>query len=432
MNDIQEHEQCSMGKLSTILLDSIKPGFAIQSGFQDVWNLLWLAAVLCALASSLMFQHAMAETQQVQYELDQQEVEERLKNLEIDIALFKQQHEASMKQKSAIERQLEVNEKRISDLINQIHDTQEALIKGEARIAQLGKEQAELQAAKAEQQDYIAKQLRYAWQAGNQEFLKLLLNQEDPHDIDRKLTLHGYILAARARQVAAYSNTLAELLQVTETLAEANRQHLANRKSLQTRRQSLVETQAEKQQTLKLVVQEIAASGKQLKKSMQDQQQLEALLDKIRNSIAWLKEEAAESFKEMQGRLFMPLAGKIDHVFGQERQGSRLNWNGVFIAAKEGAAVHAVHPGRVVFSDWLRGYGLLLIISHGDGYMSLYGHNQVLYRRPGEWVEANDMIAAAGDTGGQDKSGLYFEIRVAGKPTNPQAWCKTRPASATI
>ena len=100
------------------------------------------------------------------------------------------------------------------------------------------------------------------------------------------------------------------------------------------------------------------------------------------------------------------------------------------IEAPEGEPVHAVHYGRVVFSDWLRGFGLLLIINHGEGYMSLYGHNQVLYRETGEWVTAGETIATVGDTGGQNRSGLYFEIRVAGKTADPQLWCRARSERA--
>lgn len=128
----------------------------------------------------------------------------------------------------------------------------------------------------------------------------------------------------------------------------------------------------------------------------------------------------------------MPIAGRVTNRFGSARSSGKLRWNGVFIEAEPGTPVTAVHYGRVVFSDWLRGFGLLLIVDHGDGYMSLYGHNEVLYRETGDWVTAGETIATVGDTGGQNRSGLYFEIRHAGKPTDPQHWCRVRTTSGQV
>ena len=140
--------------------------------------------------------------------------------------------------------------------------------------------------------------------------------------------------------------------------------------------------------------------------------------------------EDAEPFGAMQGKLYLPVTGRISHRFGNRRNQGKLRWDGVFIDADEGVPVHAVHYGRVVFSDWLRGFGLLVIINHGEGYMSLYGHNQALYRQTGEWVHAGEVIATVGDTGGQSRTGLYFEIRIAGEPSDPQKWCVARAQGA--
>ena len=139
---------------------------------------------------------------------------------------------------------------------------------------------------------------------------------------------------------------------------------------------------------------------------------------------------SAQPFAGMQGKLLLPVEGRISHRFGNQRNQGTLRWHGIFIDAAEGESVYAVHYGRVVFSDWLRGFGLLMIVSHGEGYMSLYGHNQALFRETGDWVSAGEVIAAVGDSGGQDKTGLYFEIRIDGKPNNPQNWCVTREQRA--
>ena len=135
-------------------------------------------------------------------------------------------------------------------------------------------------------------------------------------------------------------------------------------------------------------------------------------------------------FESMKGQLMLPVAGTISQSFGADRNIGKMRWRGIFIDAPEGEPVHAVHYGRVVFSDWLRGFGLLLIVNHGKGYMSLYGHNQTINREAGDWVLVGETIATVGNTGGQNKTGLYFEIRIDGTPADPQRWCQTRAGRA--
>ena len=129
-------------------------------------------------------------------------------------------------------------------------------------------------------------------------------------------------------------------------------------------------------------------------------------------------------FGHMRGKLALPLRGSISAHFGQTRSGTDFPWQGLFLNAAEGTEVRAIFPGRVAFADWLRGFGLLLILDHGDGFMSLYSHNQLLFRQVGEWVEMGDPIALVGSSGGQTNAGLYFEVRKNGEPLNPLIWCK--------
>ena len=126
----------------------------------------------------------------------------------------------------------------------------------------------------------------------------------------------------------------------------------------------------------------------------------------------------------------LPVSGQIKASFGETRNVGKLKWSGMLIEADSGEPVYAIHHGQVVFSDWLRGFGLLLIINHGNGYMSLYGHNQTLYLNTGDSVTGGDLISTVGDSGGQTQSGLYFEIRINGKPTNPMHWCTARRQGA--
>ena len=152
---------------------------------------------------------------------------------------------------------------------------------------------------------------------------------------------------------------------------------------------------------------------------------MESLLQAIEEAVVNLQvPENYQAFKSAKGKMPWPVSGKPSNRFGKSRNEGKMRWQGITIPAKEGTTVKAIHHGRVVYSDWLRGSGLLLIIDHGDGYMSLYAHNQSLLREVGEWVSAGTPISTVGDSGGLDRAALYFEIRHQGKPTNPASWCR--------
>ena len=255
----------------------------------------------------------------------------------------------------------------------------------------------------------------------------MLLNQEDPVEIDRMLTYYDYFNRARSEQIQHYNQTLERLDVVSLELADQIQMLAGYRDQHETEKQGLAAAQREQESILKALLAQIHETGSEITRLEQDREQLEALLERIASRIRDLPTPAdTRPFGDMRGQLLLPVAGKVAHGFGHQRNQGKLRWDGVFIDAEAGEPVHAVHYGRVVFSDWLRGFGLLLIISHGDGYMSLYGHNQALYRDTGDWVTAGEVIATVGNSGGQNRDGLYFEIRVAGKPTDPQKWCVAR------
>ena len=259
----------------------------------------------------------------------------------------------------------------------------------------------------------------------------MLLNQEDPDEIARMLVYYDYFNKARADQIKLYNRTLAQLEQVSLALADELTLLRENQLALNLERQRLAQAQKEKQATLNTLIARIKAAGSEITRRQQDRSRLEQLLSRLQSRLANIPIPGdATPFSEMRGKLLMPVQGRVAHRFGQRRNQGRMKWQGVLIDAPEGDPVYAVHYGRVVFSDWLRGFGLLLIISHGDGYMSLYGHNQVLYRETGDWVAAGHVVATVGDSGGQNRAGLYFEIRIDGKPSDPQQWCLARQRGA--
>ena len=365
-----------------------------------------------------------AQAQQVEA---QEEIEVKLKALDKEISSYKKTLDTTQGQKSELEAVLERNEQGINKLVNKIDTIEKALNTTSNKISSLMGKQKELLTVKSGQQYYIKKQIRAAYEIGSQEYLKVLLNQEDPNEIAKMLTYYDYFNQARSKQIESYNLTLLGLDRVTQELAEETVVLKSQRMALGTQQKSLANVQKKKQMTLKALINQISTAGSALSKLEQDRGRLEQLLDKLRESLA--NQDApriAQPFAGMQGKLLLPVEGRISHRFGNQRNQGKLQWHGLFIDAAEGESVYAVHYGRVVFSDWLRGFGLLMIISHGEGYMSLYGHNQALFREIGDWVSAGEVIAAVGDSGGQDKTGLYFEIRIDGKPNNPQSWCVER------
>ncbi len=368
---------------------------------------------------------------QAEQSVSQVEIEARLKALEQEISNYKETLDSTQGQKSEIEATLERNEQGINKLINEIDTIEKEWDTTNDKVSSLTEKQKELLTVKSEQQYYIEQQVRAAYEIGSQEYLKVLLNQEDPNEIARMLAYYDYFNQARSRQIESYNLTLLDLDRVTQELAEETVVLESQRRALGAQQKSLANVQKEKQMTLKALINQISTTGSALLKLEQDRGRLEQLLDKLEESLANLDAPRnAQPFAGMQGKLLLPVEGRISHRFGNHRNQGKLRWHGIFIDAAEGESVYAVHYGRVVFSDWLRGFGLLMIISHGEGYMSLYGHNQALFRETGDWVSAGEVIAAVGDSGGQDKTGLYFEIRIDGKPNNPQNWCVTREQRA--
>lgn len=356
-----------------------------------------------------------------------EDIQARLKALEQELIDYREQLEETESQKSDIEATLERNEKSINDLLREIDRIEGEIDSNENRISRLTDEQSELLLAKQEQQQHIVRQVRAAYEIGNQEYLKVLLNQEDPAEIARMLTYYDYFNEARARQVQGYNQTLAQLERVSLALATETQTLRSNRAQHESRRVSLASAQRQRKQTLAALIREIENTGSAISKLESDRDHLEKLLTRLQTSLASIPTPGtAQPFAGMKGKLLLPARGEVSHSFGNHRNRGKLKWHGIFIEAEAGEPVYAVHYGRVVFSDWLRGFGLLMIINHGEGYMSLYGHNQVLYFETGDWVTSGDVIATVGNTGGQTDTGVYFEIRIAGEPSDPEQWCLAR------
>ncbi|MHB8347694.1 MAG: murein hydrolase activator EnvC family protein [Acidiferrobacterales bacterium] len=271
---------------------------------------------------------------------------------------------------------------------------------------------------------------RTAYVLGRQEYLKLLLNQQDPATVNRVLTYYGYLQRARAAHIAAARRALASLTAIARRIGEQKRALAKLRADRIARRQTLLQSEARRRILLAQLNRKVVSQSQEIGHLQADEQRLGRLVKGIQNVMAGASPVPLPGpnsrFANFRGRLPLPVAGRIVDRFGEPEGFGTLKWQGVFLAAPEGSKVISVFNGRVAYADWLRGFGLLMIIDHGDGYMSLYAHNQSLYEQVGDWVRAGQVIATVGNTGGASQPGLYFEVLHDKRPVNPLKWCRIR------
>jgi septal ring factor EnvC (AmiA/AmiB activator) len=242
-------------------------------------------------------------------------------------------------------------------------------------------------------------------------------------------TYYDYFQRARAGRIQALGANLAQLAAVEQSIRDENGRLEALRGEYRRQAAALGAGQAERKRVLAALDREIASKGSELERMRGNEQRLGRLLESLREAMARIPPKPpaptrtpALPFHRSKGKLPWPVAGRVAHRYGTSRQVGDLTWQGIVIRAPEGREVRAVARGRVAFADWLRGYGMLVILDHGKDYLSLYGYNQALYAEAGDWVEAGERIAGVGASGGQRASGLYFEIRRKSRPVNPLGW----------
>lgn len=274
------------------------------------------------------------------------------------------------------------------------------------------------------QKSSLNKQLKIAHRMGRNDQLKLLLNLQDTAVFGRIMTYYDYLNKARLEKIASINVGLQQL-QALKTEQRSNRALLAKKaEKKQAEQSALNKTKAERKKLLATIKQQFTAKKQQLTRFKNREQRLKELLTNLQRAVddSQLARNFGKQFAALKGRLAWPVSGKIVKKFGSNRSASR--WDGVLIKARSGTTIKAVSSGRVVYADWLRGYGLLTIIDHGKGYMTLYAFSQSLYKSVGDKVAAGAVIATIGQSGGQPAAGLYFGIRKKGKPVNPEKWCR--------
>ncbi len=359
---------------------------------------------------------------------DMSHYQNKLTRLQKSIAKIHQHLKGSKKQRSHVVTELKTLESEISKNARKLKVLEIKVNNSRTQAKKLKSELQQLNRRLAEQRTILSDQIRSAYSMGHQQNLKMLLNQQDPAQAGRAQVYFNYLNHARQQQINTFLMTF-ELKKQTE--AELKQALVTQNQLLKIQKKKKRQRQRQRFQRKQL----LAELSKKIKNQETTLSSLESSRSRIENLLKSLGElladiptnpSEAQPFLSQKGALPWPLKGRFMNKFGQSKNQGGLKWNGVLIKAELGTPVRVISHGRVAFSDWLQGFGFITIIDHGDGYMSLYGQNESLFKQTGDWVQAGEVIATAGDSGGQPVSGVYFEIRSRGKPVNPAKWCSSK------
>ncbi|NQY63432.1 MAG: peptidoglycan DD-metalloendopeptidase family protein [Alteromonadaceae bacterium] len=354
---------------------------------------------------------------------NQESTNEQLTNVQKEIAKQKKSIIKVNQKRDNLEKELKADDLAIAKVAKAINLTHKEHQITKKKISQLFKKKAKLSGEKKQQEKILARQLRAAYSSGQHDYLKLLLSQKDPATVERTSTYYKYLNAARMKEIDNFQATIASLLLIT-TEHQEQVTRLENLKQNQkSQKKHLQKNKTLRAQTIKLLNKELLTNKQQLAKLEAQENNLVKELQKLIEIAKAKTEIDLNGLAKLKKKLAWPVKGKISHSYGSKKQGY-LKWKGVLLSAPVGRQVITIHNGKVLFADWLKGYGLVTVIDHGNGYMSLYAHNQALLKGVGDRVETGEPIALVGQSGGQQKPGLYFEIRHKGKAKNPKLWCK--------
>lgn len=311
------------------------------------------------------------------------------------------------------------SEKQIGGVAGKLNATRKALAENKQQQAVLSTRRDELRQAIAQQQTMLAGQLKSAFIAGHYDYAKMIFYQQDAAKFERIITYYKYLNQARQANISEFTSTVNELESVTASL-QVKADELTQLQADQQKQQNeLVARQQDRQQTLQQLNNKIASEESHIAQLREAEQALMEAIERAER-MSQIPQELTGLTSD-KGRLLQPADGTVRKLFGKRRQG-QVRWKGIMIDGREGSAVKAIAHGRVIYADWLRGFGLVTIIEHGDGFMSVYGHNQALLRQAGESVAQGETVALLGQSGGQSSPNLYFEIRHKGKAVNPADW----------
>lgn len=357
---------------------------------------------------------------------DAAEYDAKLQQLKQSIDKLQKELEAVKGEHSTLESNLKDSEIEIGEQLEKIKSANKKIKLQNKKLNNLQSKKKDLQKQRRTQKIQIASQIKSAYKSGPQSNIRLLLNQESPESIVRIMKYHDYILSARSNKLERYLSTLNKLNAIEPKIISEKNQLTRNKTQLGLHHKQLAQEQSKRESTLLKLKNLIASKDNQLRLQDQNRTHLQHFFNEMTATVSQVNLPIKNNipFSRTKGKLPWPVNGSVQHRFGSTRIRGQLKWEGIVINATAGTIVKAIHSGRVIFSDYLRGQGLLLIIDHGEGYLSLYAHNQSLFRQTGDTIRTGDTIAHIGESGGQDYAGLYFEIRHNGRPTNPTPWLR--------
>lgn len=365
--------------------------------------------------------------------------QEELENLRRRIAQMQDEITKTSESKTEAADALRASERAISQSSRKLSELTEQQHEADLKLGALQIQQQQLSQSISRQKEMLEKLLYQQYLSGKHDYLKLMLDNQDPNKVARDLQYFQYIARNRAAWLSGLRNDLKTLDHVSSQVRAQNEtlEKLTAEQALQ--KEKLKQEQRERQQVLGQVSKQLTLQRREISRLQHDENRLASLVVKISAMLAKPKSNSlfknnnlpdnrfdGKPFEQLQGRLTLPVRGEIANKFGATRPDSTVIWKGLFIRSAGGQQVRAVAAGRVVFADWLRGFGNLLIVDHGNAYMSLYGNNETLYKQVGDEVRGGDGIATVGNSGGNEDSGLYFELRLQSKPLDPLKWLATK------
>ena len=321
--------------------------------------------------------------------------------------------------RAGLQKELRTRDTQINAINAKVRTANQELAATVAEGEQLREHRDRLLVDRQVQAERIGQHLASAYRLSGEDLIKQLLNQESPAQLERMVRYHGYFSRARIDALKRFEQIVADIETNRESLSAQQALLQTQTAQLETRRQTLLGERKERGALIDELKAQVESKQVRQARLRKDQERLEALLTRLREADGELDGRA---FAARRGSLPVPIAGTLAGRFGQVRADGRMRWQGLSYNAPTGTGIHAVFSGRVVFADWLRGYGLLVILDHGGDYMTLYGNADSLLKSVGDRVEGGEQIAQAGRSGGQADSGLYFEVRHKGAVVNPLAW----------
>ncbi len=344
-----------------------------------------------------------------------------------DVGVLKKQLSSASSKQAAVIKELKSLDYDISKFAKEIHRLKKDITENKKKLEANKKEDRQLQKQQKNAENDISSYISSLYAQGQQPYLKILFNKQDPSKTGRALVYYRYLHEAKSQQIKFYKDSRAQLESIRKQVIAKNR--AVNKLIGQRERKfaQLKATQIKRSDVLAHLKKTIKSKRHRIDYLKKNQKKLNAAAQAAKKKKARQSVKGnGTSFAKLKGKLNLPVKGKVIARYGKRRLTNQVKWRGLLIQAAQGTAVKSVSSGTVVFSDWLQGYGFVLIVDHGATYMSLYAYNQSLLKSLGDKIDKGDVIALVGNSGSMEKSALYFEIRHKGAPINPSKWLIAR------